>query len=116
MSVRDGDVEAARSWLSGDWREQVDLDWCDSTGMTALMWAAREGRAPLVRLLLEANADPTVTDGTVPGAPVTALDYALSGGPPSDEDEDDTETATAGPHPEVAELIRTFLPQPPEAR
>mmetsp|Transcript_53361 Transcript_53361/g.165736 ORF Transcript_53361/g.165736 Transcript_53361/m.165736 type:complete len:168 (+) Transcript_53361:1-504(+) len=106
---RDGDHKAVQEWLNADTRDEIDVDWRDSVGMTALMWAALDGNMEAARALLEAGADAAITDGANPDEPVTALDYALGIGIPADsEDETDDEDEGRGPHPEVAELIRSF--------
>uniref|UniRef100_A0A7S1WUZ8 Uncharacterized protein n=1 Tax=Alexandrium catenella TaxID=2925 RepID=A0A7S1WUZ8_ALECA len=119
MSCRDGDLEAVKRWLDGDQREQVDLDWSDSVGMTALMWVAQDGCVPVARALLEARADPTIADGMRPGAPFTALEYALAEFSNDDNDDDDDdeyyqeadEDDNRELRLEVAEIIRRYMPK-----
>mmetsp|Transcript_88603 Transcript_88603/g.264260 ORF Transcript_88603/g.264260 Transcript_88603/m.264260 type:complete len:168 (-) Transcript_88603:331-834(-) len=110
MTCRHGDLQALQGWLGCDRRARVDLDWRDSVGMTALMWTALDGHIEVARALLEAGADPTITDDSNPDEPVAALDYALGVGlPAGSEDETDDEEEGRGPQPEVAELIRSFV-------
>ncbi|OAI41661.1 hypothetical protein AYO40_02690 [Planctomycetaceae bacterium SCGC AG-212-D15] len=54
----------------------ADINAQDRDGMTALIWAARNGRAPLVKLLIARGADLNVADFT--GR--TAITWAKAGG------------------------------------
>ena len=42
--------------------EGLIIDWADHQGQTPLHYAVRGGRLPLVQLLLDAGADPNLTD------------------------------------------------------
>merc|ERR1712032_1435156 len=57
--------------------KHVDINWVDSVGMTALMWASHLGNVDVVRALLDRKADPMASDRFRSGARRrTALDYA----------------------------------------
>lgn len=68
-AFRMDEFRAALSYTSG----HVDDD-RDKNGATSLMWAACNGRAEAVKLLLRAGANPNAVDGVHEG---TALHYAL---------------------------------------
>ncbi|TVU39074.1 hypothetical protein EJB05_12477 [Eragrostis curvula] len=58
------------------------LDFRDSSGWTALHWAAYNGREKMVAALLSAGANPSLVTDPTPGAPggYTAADLAAKGG------------------------------------
>lgn len=58
LATFNGDTEAVRALL----RDGVYVDARDSTGRTALMWAAKHDHADLVQTLLDAGADPALKD------------------------------------------------------
>merc|ERR1719433_1269797 len=72
LACRRGAVEVAKRGC-----KKVDLNWVDSVGMTALMWASHLGNVDIVRALLDSKADPMVEDSYHSGSRRrTALDYA----------------------------------------
>ncbi|KAG5513245.1 hypothetical protein PMAC_001615 [Pneumocystis sp. 'macacae'] len=57
-----GDIERIESMLRGKAREYIDLDGCDETGGTAIIFAACYGHQNVVEALLEAGANIHVQD------------------------------------------------------
>ena len=52
-AARTGRIGAVKALLS----RGADVNWKEQNGQTALMWAAAEGHAEVVELLIEAGAD-----------------------------------------------------------
>ncbi|QSL65309.1 hypothetical protein MERGE_002619 [Pneumocystis wakefieldiae] len=57
-----GDVERIESMLKGESRKYIDIDGCDETGGTAIIFAACFGHQGVVEALLEAGANINVRD------------------------------------------------------
>jgi len=71
--ARDGDVDGVRSLID----QGTDVNAQDKKGMTALLYAAREGHTEVAELLISEGADLTAAE---PGAQLTALHFcALRG-------------------------------------
>ena len=71
-AAKNGDIERLRQFVN----DNVDLEYRDDDGYTALIWATREGKTRCVRLLLDANADVHAEDHTG----YTALIWAAATG------------------------------------
>ena len=56
LAVLDADVEACRLLIN----EDCDVNYQNSFGFTALMYAVRDGFVEIVNLLLERGADPSL--------------------------------------------------------
>lgn len=57
LALQQGDVDVLRAVLEGAARKHVDLEMADYNGATALYIASHQGRADMVRVLLEKGAD-----------------------------------------------------------
>ena len=76
------ETELVRALLKHAKPEELDIDSKNTIGKTALMYGAERGNVEIVRLLLEAGANPTIDtapQGAKQGEGKTALDLAKEG-------------------------------------
>jgi ankyrin repeat protein len=74
LSCESGNADEVVSYLNDGIID--DVNWCNSCGETALMWACIRGHQHIVKILLEAGADPNITnEGDVYSSVMLAIKF-----------------------------------------